>query len=65
MTAYRSEYMEPCGHGLADGSRCGAQPTRLFQQGRRCQRHTPSAVLGLPEPDAHLRAGKRREEVAR
>jgi hypothetical protein len=29
---------------------CGAIPTRLFIQGRRCRIHTPAALAGEPEP---------------
>jgi hypothetical protein len=34
----------------ADGGFCGARPVKLYLSGRRCPLHTPSAILGVPEP---------------
>lgn len=39
--------MTPC-------QRCGATPTRLYAQGRRCQTCSPAALAGLPEPPDNL-----------
>jgi hypothetical protein len=39
-----------CGHW--DGAAyCAAEQTRLYTTGRRCPAHTPSALLGRPEPE--------------
>ncbi len=38
-----------CDH-YASGAVCGATPARLFLPGWRCQRHTPAALKGQPEP---------------
>ena len=44
-------YEAPCRHySDAEQRTFGATPTRLFIQGPRCVRHTPSAERGRPEP---------------
>lgn len=44
-------YRTPCVQWLrAEERYCGRIPTRRYDQGPKCRRHTPSALEGLPEP---------------
>lgn len=51
MTSDRQDQRDtPCGHWVDGRGHCGATPTRHYLPGRRCQRHTPAALAGKPEP---------------
>lgn len=51
-----TEPNKPCAHYIGAESRhCGnTDNVRLYLPGPRCPTHTPSAIQGLPEPDAAL-----------